>query len=95
MDQPLGVAATFLVADLCKAAPGLDAGSRGELTVRVETALRAIVREERAACAALCQARQAMWQATEERAGAPAQLRAEARARANEAAVLADAIRAR
>jgi hypothetical protein len=95
MSQPIHVVASFLVADLCRAVPGLDAGSRGDLAVRIETALRAVLGEEREACAALCEARRALWQATEEKPGSPASLRAEARARANEAAVLADAIRAR
>jgi hypothetical protein len=95
MDQPAHVVAAFMVADFFKAHPGLDAGLREELTARAETVLRATVRGEREACAALCESRRGLWQATEEKPSGPAHARAEARARANEAAYLADAIRAR
>ena len=46
-------------------------------------------KEERQRCVALCQARMELWRKTAERATAPI-ARDEARARANEAAYLAD-----
>ncbi|OFX19476.1 MAG: hypothetical protein A2V77_23890 [Anaeromyxobacter sp. RBG_16_69_14] len=95
MDQPLDTAALFVANDFFKAHPELGAALRGELTMRIETALRAVVREERESCAVQCDSRRALWQGTEEKPSAPAHARAEARARANEAAYLADAIRAR
>ena len=96
MTPTLDVVAGFVASDFLKDHPELDARAlRGELAVRVETALRTIAREEREAFAGLCDSRRALWQSTDEKPNAPAQLRAEARARANEAAYLADAIRAR
>ena len=47
---------------------------------------------DRKAASALCLERQALWEATEARPTTPEHLRAEARARANEAAYVADAI---
>lgn len=48
------------------------------------------VERERQRCAAICRRRAELWRRTRERPGAPAMLRDEARARANEAAYLAD-----
>ena len=90
------VLATLVAAELAEAhRPVIDDVVRDELARRIETALRRIAREERAACAAVCAARQAMWEATENRSTIAAPLRAEARARSNEAAVIADALRER
>jgi transposase len=67
---------------------------REEIAERFETALRRIARQERDACVAQCLERQAMWEATEARSTIAEPLRQEARARCNEAAVIADALRA-
>jgi hypothetical protein len=66
-----------------------------DLAHRIETSLRTAVRLERTECADACAARAALWSSTADRDGTPASLRAEARARANEAQYLADAILAR
>jgi hypothetical protein len=66
-----------------------------DLTHRIETGVRMAVHHEREALAAQCDARVELWIRSEQRAGAPDILRSEARARANEAAYLADAVRAR
>ncbi len=70
----------------------VSAAMREELAARVERALREALAADREAAAALCLERQALWMATEARS-TPDPLRAEARARANEAAYLADALR--
>lgn len=91
-----GALARLVAEDFRRAHPGpLDAAAVQDLAVRIELAVRSAVRDERDACAAECARRQQLWTATEERSETPAALRAEARARANEAAVLADALRAR
>jgi hypothetical protein len=72
----------------------VDAGMREDLARRVERALREAIAADRKAAAALCLERQALWVATESRPTSPEPLRAEARARANEAAYIADAIQA-
>lgn len=93
--SPAGIA-TFVVSDFFKAHPSLDARAlRDELAHRIETALRGVVGEEREACAETCDARRVLWASTEEKAGIPEELRREGRDRSNEAAYLADAIRAR
>jgi hypothetical protein len=93
--SPATVAA-FVAGDFFKANPSLDAHAlQDELVNRIETALRGAVREEREACAVLCDARRTLWTSTEEKGSTPQELRREARARSNEAAYLADAIRAR
>jgi hypothetical protein len=74
---------------------GATATARLDLAARIEIALRAAVVEERRTCAALCDARHALWQGTEEKPETPPPLRSEAGCRATEAAWLADAIRAR
>ena len=89
------VLARLTVDDFRRYAPDLSKAAALNLLHRIETALRTAVRQEREACTGLCQERQALWASTEERAGTPAPLRQEARARSNEAAWLADAIRAR
>lgn len=70
----------------------INPAMREDLARRVERALREAVAADRKAVAALCRERQALWMAAEARPGSPELLRAEARARANEAAYLADAI---
>ena len=93
--SPATVAA-FVASDFLKTHPSLDAQAlRDELAHRIETALRGAIREEREACAALCDNRRILWTSTEEKRGTPEELRREGRARSNEAAYLADAIRAR
>lgn len=95
-DALLRGTAAFIAHDFLKAHPELAAEAlRPELAALVETALRSVVRQERELCAAACDSRKELWSRTEANLNAPAQLRAEARARANEAAVIADAIRAR
>jgi len=73
----------------------LDEEAIRDLGHRIETALRTAVRLERAACEAACAARALLWSSTADRVATPASLRVEARARANEAQYLVDAIRAR
>lgn len=63
------------------------------LAARIEAALRRMARLERDACVAVCLERQAMWESTEARSTISEPLRQESRARCNEAAVIADAIR--
>jgi len=65
---------------------------REDLSRRLERALRAAVRASRKGAAALCRERHALWLATEASPATSELLHAEARARANEAAYLADAI---
>jgi hypothetical protein len=90
------VLATLVAAELAEAhRPFIGDAVRDELAQRIETALRRVARDERAACVGVCVARQAMWEATENRSTIAAPLRAEARARGNEAAVIADALRER
>ena len=91
-------------AELAAVVAGSFASGRGEalgvdsvrdLAHRIETALRTAARSERLACVEICAARAALWTSTAANDSTPAGLRAEARARANEAEFLADAIRAR
>ncbi|MGZ3444807.1 MAG: hypothetical protein ACXWLG_04280 [Myxococcaceae bacterium] len=97
MDETLTLAAIarLIAADTLQAHPPLGGRGAEDLRHRLETALRTAVREERLACAAECERRRTLWTETEERSSTPSGLRAEARCRANEAAVLADAIRTR
>jgi|GEM_PF-441229 len=65
---------------------------REDLARRLERALRDAMVAARKAAADLCRERQALWIDTEARPGTSELLHAEARARANEAAYLADAL---
>ena len=87
--------AGMIAADLLRAHPALGPRGAEDLAHRVETALRTAVRQERLACVAECERRRTLWTETEERSATPPSLRTEARFRANEAAVLADALRSR
>jgi hypothetical protein len=90
------VVATVVAAEIAEAHGLLiDDEVLDKLARRIEMALRRMAREERAACVAICDARQAMWEATDVRSTIAEPLRAEARARGNEAAVIADALRER
>ena len=90
------VLATLVAAELVEAhRPLLDDALRDELAARIETALHRVAREEREACVAVCLQRQAMWEATEVRSTVSGPLRSESRARCNEAAAIADALRER
>jgi hypothetical protein len=97
VDQTLSLAAIarLIAADILRAHPPLGSGGAEDLRHRLETALRTAVREERLACAAECERRRTLWTETEQRSSTPPGLRSEARCRANEAAVLADALRTR
>jgi hypothetical protein len=64
-----------------------------DLTVRIETGIRAALHHQRDVLVAQCEERCELWTRTEQREGVPGSLRAEARARANEAAYLRDALR--
>jgi hypothetical protein len=88
------VLATVVATELAAAHTEIDDALRDAIAASVETGMRRLARQERDACAALCQERQAMWEATEARATIAPPLRHEARARSNEAQVIADAIRA-
>ena len=57
--------------------------------------LRTTARQERLACIGECERRRTLWAETEDRSSTPPSLRTEARFCGNEAAVLADALRAR
>ncbi len=95
--EPLSpeVMAAVVAAELAQAYPeAINDALYDQLAARIEAALRRIARLEREACVAQCLERQAMWEATEARSTIPAPLRQEARARCNEAAVIADALRA-
>ena len=70
----------------------LAASLRDELAHVIQTALHTAMRYEREAHVELCAQRRELWERTADRSGTPAGLAAEARARANEAAYLADAI---
>ena len=87
--------AAMTARDVLRAHPTLGPAGAEELAHRIETALRTVVREERRGCVAECERRRALWTETEEKPSTPPSLRTEARFRGNEAAVLADALRAR
>jgi hypothetical protein len=70
----------------------INAAMRQHLCRVIEEAIRQAGRGQRQACVKLCLERQALWEATESKAGTPPLLRAEARSRANEAAFIADAL---
>ncbi len=91
----LAAVAAMTARDVLRAHPGLGGSGAEDVAHRLETALRTAVRQERLACVAECERRKALWTETEERSATPPSLRTEARFRANEAAVLADALRAR
>ena len=91
----LAAIAAMTAREVLRAHPGLGSSGVADLAHRLETALRTAVRQERLACVAECERRKALWTETEERPATPPSLRSEARSRANEAAVLADALRAR
>ena len=65
---------------------------REDLARRLERAMRETALAARREAAEVCRDRQALWDATEARPATSELLRAEARARANEAVYLADAI---
>ena len=89
------IVAKFVAEDFFSIHPSIaSADARRDLTNRIETALRAAIRDEREWCAALCETRRNLWRGTEDRSGVPDPLRREAQARANEAIYIADAIRA-
>ena len=87
--------AAMTARDVLRIHPGLGAAGAEELAHRLETALRTAVRQERLACVAECERRRTLWAETEDRSSTPPSLRSEARFRGNEAAVLADVLRAR
>ena len=88
--------AAAVLADLARDRPGeLPAPLPQDLLHRLETALRTAARLEREACLEVCAKRRELWLATEDRADAPASLRAEARWRSSEASYLHDSLRAR
>jgi hypothetical protein len=91
----LAAIAAMTARDVLRAHTGLGATGAEDLAHRIETALRTAVRQERLACVARCEHRRALWAETEDRSTTPPSLRSEARFRGNEAAVLADALRAR
>jgi hypothetical protein len=70
----------------------INASMRQHLCRVIEEAIRQAGHGQRQACVQLCLRRQTLWEATENKAGVPEPLRAEARSRANEAAFLADAL---
>ena len=91
----LAAIAVMTARDVLRAHPGLGAAGAEDLAHRIETALRTTARQERLACVDECERRRALWAETEDRSSTPPSLRTEARFRGNEAAVLADALRAR
>lgn len=97
MEQEFSIAALakMIAGDVARAHRALGAAGAEDLAHRLETALRTAVQHERRACVAECERRRDLWTETEAKQATPPSLRAEARFRANEAAVLADALRAR
>ena len=97
MEEEFSIAALarMIAADAGRAHRSLGAAAVEDLTHRLETALRTAVQHERRGCVAECQRRVDLWTGTEEKPGTPPSLKTEARFRANEAAVLADSLRAR
>ena len=96
MEEPsLTSIAAMTARDVLRAHPGLGHGGAEDLAHRIETALRTAVRQERLACVGECERRRMLWAETEDRSSTPPSLRTEARSRGNEAAVLADTLRAR
>ncbi len=91
----LAALSRMIAADVLRAHPAIGATGTDAIVHRLETALRTAVRQERLSCVAECERRRDLWTGTEERTGTPPSLVAEARFRANEASVLADALRAR
>lgn len=91
----LAALARMIAADVLRARPAIGETGTDAIAHLLETALRTTVRQERLACVAECERRRDLWRGTEERAGTPPSLVAEARFRSNEASVLADALRAR
>ena len=91
----LAAIAAMTARDVLRAQPGLGPARAEDLAHRIETALRTAVRQERLGCVGECERRRVLWAETEDRSSTPASLRTEARFRGNEAAVLADALRAR
>jgi hypothetical protein len=87
--------AVLIAEDFARTDAELTMRARQALAHRIETGLRTAARHERLACIELCERRHALWTATEDRPDTPPSLRAEARARGNEAAVIADALKAR
>lgn len=87
---PPVVVARFVVDDFRKSHPSLTADAATELQHRIETAVAAAIAEERKRCADLCRARHELWLRSVDQGVGMA--RAEARARSNEAHVIADAI---
>jgi hypothetical protein len=68
---------------------------RRDLILAIDKALRTAVQIERDACVDTCQHRRRLWEVTGDNPTTPEALRPEARARANEAAYLADALAGR
>ena len=96
MEEPsLASIAAMTARDVLRAHPGLGDAGAEDLAHRIETALRTAVRQERLACVGECERRRTLWAETEDRSSTPPSLRTEARSRGNEAAVLADTLRAR
>src|SRR5688500_6774419 len=73
----------------------LTSEMRRDLILAIDKAVRTAVQIERDACVDLCQHRQRLWEVTGDKPTTPEALRPEARARANEAAYLADALAGR
>jgi len=96
MEEPsLTSIAAMTARDVLRAHPGLGDAGAEDLAHRIDTALRTAVRQERLACVVECERRRTLWAETEDRSSTPPSLRTEARSRGNEAAVLADTLRAR
>jgi hypothetical protein len=74
---------------------GLTSEMRRDLILAIDKAVRTAVRIERDACVDICQHRRRLWEIAGDKPTTPEALRPEARARANEAAYLADALAGR
>jgi hypothetical protein len=73
----------------------LTSEMRRDLILAIDKALRTAIQIERDACVDICQHRLRLWEVTGDKPITPDALRPEARARANEAAYLADALAGR
>jgi hypothetical protein len=95
-EVPLEVMARAAVEQVAGAhGAALTSELRRDLILAIDKALRTAIQIERDACVDICQHRQRLWEITGDKPTTPEPLRPEARARANEAAYLADALAGR
>jgi hypothetical protein len=95
-EVPLEVLARAAVEQVAAAyGAALTSELRRDLILAIDKTLRTAIQIERDACVDICQRRHRLWEVTGDKPTTPDVLRSEARARANEAAYLADALAGR